>query len=748
MIGTEQFRPNWRIFDALAVLGLLALAGYLRLNHLTDKSMWWDEVQVLVAVPRSFFEIHMGLYHDQHQPLFYFLVKIFDSISRDDFVRKIPSWLPGILVVGALYLLGKEWTDRRVALIASLLLAVNLPHIEQSQMLRMYALLTFLGMLSTFALYRFIESEGKASALWAYAITTSLALHTHASIVPLIAFQVLYVVYLGAENFVHQKFAYPTRFFWSDQRKSKQFQLFVLFSIALMVLFWISVRPKVEFIALLGGVFLLLPLISPVVVKDWKPLLSAHLFKRGLLLVLVTALLSPFFLHSLYGAIASFYHRPELSSSFSGETITQSFALQQNRFLAMSTTLGYRSFLGIQHNGYYPLLFFPLGIFLAWVRGKRWVLLATFHSLYFFVLIGVIGYNRFAISLGDRFFLPTLPFIFLLTAVGLVWGVELLVTYLSKILIFISLISSPRLVSLKLAQWSQAFIKATTLIVLVGFSAKEWGAHGELRENWYNTKWVNWHSLGEFLDQNLPKKAIFITNSQNLQYMVSVNTNKETNKKIMYSFNDAQDYRPLWIIENGVDKENKLFQKSLVKDGFKEVFTLQPGDVHLYTKNVRVEPLIEVSPGIDRKWKWGANGFGGQDRLEFIKKAYSMHYLSPRLLVLTPTVDDVPASLVYQFEAKNPQELERFQVKLGYKLESECFIKVLASEDGEAYQEVFFTDDPTHLGKIIELTEFAKRGKKFFVQLQLQSTWNSKRLTGSLNRAMLTEVEFSATYQN
>ena len=87
--------------------------------------------------------------------------------------------------------------SRLAGLLASLLVAVSPLHLWYSQEVRMYSLLTFLCLLSSYLMLLVLKEEGKwrAMALWAaYALVSIAALYTHYFAFCILAFQGVYLL--------------------------------------------------------------------------------------------------------------------------------------------------------------------------------------------------------------------------------------------------------------------------------------------------------------------------------------------------------------------------------------------------------------------------------------------------------------------------------------------------------------------------------------------------------------------------
>ncbi len=129
---------------------------------------------------------------DGHPP-FYFLalhpwIKAFGTSL---FSLRLPSALLGTASVLLLWMLARRECGRGTALLAAALLALSGFHAFWSQMARMYALATFLILLSTWLLIRVVEDGGRRWRV-AYTLTTVAALWTHVYCWPMLLGQIIW----------------------------------------------------------------------------------------------------------------------------------------------------------------------------------------------------------------------------------------------------------------------------------------------------------------------------------------------------------------------------------------------------------------------------------------------------------------------------------------------------------------------------------------------------------------------------
>ncbi len=166
----------------LAVLiAILLLAGGLRLARLGNRGLSIDEAFSISLASLDPGRIVAGTAADQHPPLYYLLLHGWmELVGQSLLAARALSALVGWLTVPLVYLAGRRLAPA-IGLLAAGLLAVSPAHIWYSQDTRMYALLVFLGTLSTWLAWRWWTDDRFRS--WGgsllYVTVTLAALYTH-----------------------------------------------------------------------------------------------------------------------------------------------------------------------------------------------------------------------------------------------------------------------------------------------------------------------------------------------------------------------------------------------------------------------------------------------------------------------------------------------------------------------------------------------------------------------------------------
>jgi mannosyltransferase len=191
----------------LALITLLALG--LRLYRLDGQSLWYDEGFSVYLARMDPAEITARTAADIQPPLYYYLlhgwIQAFGDSERA--LRGL-SLLFGVLTVPLICAVAWQlFRNRLAALLAAILVAVSPLHIWYGQEARMYTLLTFLCLLSSYLLLLVIQSVAQGEkrwqtvALWAaYTLSNIAALYTHYFACFVLLFQAFYLLLVWWER--------------------------------------------------------------------------------------------------------------------------------------------------------------------------------------------------------------------------------------------------------------------------------------------------------------------------------------------------------------------------------------------------------------------------------------------------------------------------------------------------------------------------------------------------------------------
>ncbi|EKD46534.1 MAG: hypothetical protein ACD_67C00192G0001, partial [uncultured bacterium] len=161
------------------IWAILLLASGLRFTGLLKRDFWYDESFTGIAVKESFSEMIQMIINDVHPPLYYASLKLFSSFfDYNVFGIRLFSAIFGVLSVWAVYIVAKELFNRKAALWSSFIVAISPFAIQYSQEARMYSMLVFLILISSFFFLKGLRT-GKRGYFIFWGIFTGLSILTH-----------------------------------------------------------------------------------------------------------------------------------------------------------------------------------------------------------------------------------------------------------------------------------------------------------------------------------------------------------------------------------------------------------------------------------------------------------------------------------------------------------------------------------------------------------------------------------------
>ncbi len=179
---------------ALLAVVLLAALG-LRLFHLQERVLWFDEANSLLIARAGPTEIIDAVRDDTHSPFYYLMLHYWQFVAGGETGARLLSVLAGVATVAVVYWMGCALVGRGAGLLAAAFLAVCPLHVWYSQEIRMYALQTLLVALSF--LFMVWALREQRSALWVgYSAFTALSLYAqYASFYAVIAQNIFVATY-------------------------------------------------------------------------------------------------------------------------------------------------------------------------------------------------------------------------------------------------------------------------------------------------------------------------------------------------------------------------------------------------------------------------------------------------------------------------------------------------------------------------------------------------------------------------
>lgn len=194
----KRWRSVISTVDATAVIAacVVAVGAALRLYRLGDESLWLDEASSVMYVTERYTTSELITQlplSDPHPPLYYLLLDGWVTVfGTSEVAVRAPSVLFSILSLPVLYLLARRLFSDTPALMATVLFAVSPAQIRYAQEARMYAILVFLALLSTYLLVDTLDGRDWPTA-GLYAVVTVLLGYTHAFGLFVIGGQALFV---------------------------------------------------------------------------------------------------------------------------------------------------------------------------------------------------------------------------------------------------------------------------------------------------------------------------------------------------------------------------------------------------------------------------------------------------------------------------------------------------------------------------------------------------------------------------
>lgn len=185
--GAPRSRPtdssppaaSWPVAPRTVAVLATILAGALSLFHLGHKSLWLDEGYSIGHARMPWGEFWTVLTEREANGALHSLILFpWLRVAEAEWWLRLPSALAMTATVPVLYLLVKRLFDERVGATAALLLAANGFALQFAQEARSYALVMFVGTLSTLLYVAFVQ-DGRRGQWWAWVGVTVLLPYAH-----------------------------------------------------------------------------------------------------------------------------------------------------------------------------------------------------------------------------------------------------------------------------------------------------------------------------------------------------------------------------------------------------------------------------------------------------------------------------------------------------------------------------------------------------------------------------------------
>jgi mannosyltransferase len=181
--------------EAVTVGLMLAGALALRLWGLSSESVWLDEATSVFLAKMPLARMVDWTAVDIHPPLYYALLHFWLALGDGEWQIRLLSVALGVFSVAVLYALARRLFNVWVAIAASLLLATSPLHVWYSQEARMYSMLAFLGLITSYFMLKALLDQLRVAWLL-YALCAVLMVYTHYYGFFILLAEVVFVAYL------------------------------------------------------------------------------------------------------------------------------------------------------------------------------------------------------------------------------------------------------------------------------------------------------------------------------------------------------------------------------------------------------------------------------------------------------------------------------------------------------------------------------------------------------------------------
>lgn len=182
---------------SLFLVLLLSLVAFaLRVFQLDKQSFWYDEAFSVYLSRFDLGTITARTAADIQPPLYYYLLNFWMLLTgSSEFAVRFLSLFFGVVTIPLLYVTARRLFNPTTGVFAAFIAALSALYLWYSQEARMYTLITFLGLLSSYALLRALSEKGRKWWI-VFALANIAAVYTHYFAFTLIAFQFLYALYI------------------------------------------------------------------------------------------------------------------------------------------------------------------------------------------------------------------------------------------------------------------------------------------------------------------------------------------------------------------------------------------------------------------------------------------------------------------------------------------------------------------------------------------------------------------------
>ena len=190
----------------LMFLGIILIAFVIRLYYFIytyNQPLWWDEAEYMSMAKNMLYGIPYD-FNPQRPVLFPLLISLFIWIGEGA-VRFFISFLPSLGVVVMTYLLGKEFYDKKVGLIASLVISVCWVLLFNATRIHADTISLFFSLLGIYFFWRgySIKKNARLIGLGFLFMALGFMIKVNAALAPLIV--LIFLIITTKLNFLKEK---------------------------------------------------------------------------------------------------------------------------------------------------------------------------------------------------------------------------------------------------------------------------------------------------------------------------------------------------------------------------------------------------------------------------------------------------------------------------------------------------------------------------------------------------------------
>lgn len=150
---------NIRVHPALVLMLILAGATFLRLYHIGEKPVWYDEAVSIAHAERPL-EFYFSSPRVNYKPAYFFFLNRWMLLFNEDvFFLRFFSVIWGVFNIFVIYKLSSELFDRKTGILSAFLLSISVFHIFHCQQIRQFSIVALFATLSVYYFLRYFRSS-------------------------------------------------------------------------------------------------------------------------------------------------------------------------------------------------------------------------------------------------------------------------------------------------------------------------------------------------------------------------------------------------------------------------------------------------------------------------------------------------------------------------------------------------------------------------------------------------------------